>query len=159
MKIRTKITKQTQNELTKTAQITYLIMTIIGAIGLFAYIVLGTITNANVEFMLAFSVPFAFGLVFYITIKKQIKNIPSSINVNVYDIFEDHLTIKSITNGEEVGNNKVYYKDIIKRKETKNYIFLYPNKVNAFPIAKEELSDAELTELRAILKMPQKKQK
>ena len=68
--VRTKLNEEMQKELTRPALITYFIMMIIGIVGLLAYIIIGVATNANVEFLLAFSIPFGMGLVFYLTIKK-----------------------------------------------------------------------------------------
>ena len=69
------------------------------------------------------------------------------------------MNIKTINNGEDVGTTKIYYKEIVKRKESKNYFFLYPNNVNAFPIAKSELSEDELKEVRKLLNIQEKKAK
>lgn len=158
--VRTKLNEEMQKELTRPALIIYLVMMIVGAVGLLAYIILGTIfTNANLEFLLAFSIPFGVGLVFYLTIKKQLRQIVDCTKVNVYELHEDYMNIKTINNGEDVGTSKVYYKEIIKRKESKNYIFLYPNNFNAYPIAKTELKEDELKEVRKLLNIQEKKSK
>lgn len=157
--VRTKLNEEMQKELTRPALITYFIMMIIGIVGLLAYIIIGVATNANVEFLLAFSIPFGMGLVFYLTIKKQLRQVVNSTKVNVYELNEDYMNIKTINNGEDVGTTKFYYKEIVKRKESKNYFFLYPNNVNAFPIAKSELSEDELKEVRKLLNIQEKKAK
>ena len=51
---------------------------------------------------------------------------------------------------EIAGSSKLYYSDIYKVKETKNFIFIYLNQQQAFPILKSNVSD--LDSLRKLIK-------
>ena len=63
--IKTKLDEKMQKELARPAFVIYFFLMIIGIIGLLAYIIIGTaVANANVEYLLAFSIPFGIGLVF-----------------------------------------------------------------------------------------------
>ena len=74
VKVKTAVYKKSQKELSKNTRMAYLISMIVGIVGLVAYVVLGTfIENPYLDVMLIFAVPFGFGLVFYITINKNIK--------------------------------------------------------------------------------------
>ena len=158
--IKTKLDENMQKELVRPALTTYLFMMIIGIIGLLAYIIIGTVVeNANVEYLLVFSIPFGMGLVFYLVIKRQLKQIKNSTNLNIYEFYEDFVNVKTMNNGEDVGTVKVYYKDIIKKRESKNYFFLFINNVNAFPVAKFGLTEDELKEIRILLNIQGKKTK
>ena len=158
--IKTKLDEKMQKELARPALVTYFFLMIIGIIGLLAYIIIGTaVANANVEYLLAFSIPFIIGLVFYLIVKRQLKQTKNSTKLNVYEFYEDFVNIKTMNNGETVGTTKIYYKDIVKRRESKNYFFLFINNVNAFPIAKCEFTEDELKKIRILLNIQEKKTK
>lgn len=158
--VKTKLDEKMQKELVRPALIIDLITMIIGIIGLSAYIIIKIfVENSNVEYLLIFSIPFAFGLVFYLTVKKQLKKIKNNIKLNIYEFYEDFMNIKTMDNGEDVGSVKIYYKDLVKKRESRNYFFLFINNVNAFPIAKCELTENELKEVRNLLNIREKKSK
>ena len=158
--IKTKLDDKMQKDLVRPALITELCAMIIGIIGLLAYIIIGTVVeNAQVEYLLVFSITFGFGLVFYLIAKKQLNQTKNSSKINIYEFYEDYVNIKTMENGEDVGTAKVYYKDIVKKRESKNYFFLFINNVNALPIAKCELTEDELKEIRTLLNFQEKKQK
>ena len=92
-------------------------------------------------------------------VKRQLKQTKNSTKLNVYEFYEDFVNIKTMNNGETVGTTKIYYKDIVKRRESKNYFFLFINNVNAFPIAKCELTEDELKKIRILLNIQEKKTK
>ena len=72
---KTDINKEIQKELSRPLYIVSIVTLVIGIVGMVAYVVLGTIfDNPEIEYMLAFSFPFAFGLVLLITINKLCKN-------------------------------------------------------------------------------------
>ena len=72
--------------------------------------------------------------------KDYFKESASSLN-------EEFMEVSSIKNGEVIGTSKIYYKDLVKVKETENYLFLYPNKTQAFAISKK-ISTEELSLLK-----------
>ena len=158
--VKTKLDEKMQKELVHPALIIELITMIIGIIGLLAYVIIKTsVENANVEYLLIFSIPFVFGLVFYLTVKKQLKKIKNNTKLNIYEFYEDFMNIKTMDNGEDVGTAKIYYKDLVKKKESKNYFFLFINNLNAFPIAKYELTEDDIKEIRKLLNIQEKSSK
>ena len=158
-KTATVINSEVQKEISKKAYIIWLTALIVGVIGLVAYIVLGTIFPdvSELDLLLFFSMPFGFGLVFVLTIKKQIKSIEKLNQVNTYEFFEDHVVVSTVRNMEVVGSVKIYYKDLTKSKETEKYFLLYLNNVSVLPIKKDGLKKEEQVLVRAFLNLQQVK--
>lgn len=158
-KTATVINSEVQKEISKKAYIIWLTALIVGVIGLVAYIVLGTIFPdvSELDLLLFFSMPFGFGLVFVLTIKKQIKSIEKLNQVNTYEFFEDYVVVSTVRNMEVVGSVKVYYKDLTKSKETEKYFLLYLNNVSVLPIKKDGLKPEEQVLVRAFLNLKQVK--
>lgn len=158
-KTATVINSEVQKEISKKAYIIWLTALIVGVIGLVAYIVLGTIFPdvSELDLLLFFSMPFGFGLVFVLTIKKQIKSVQTLNQVNTYEFFEDHVVVSTVRNMEVVGSVKVYYKDLTKSKETEKYFLLYLNNVSVLPIKKDGLKPEEQVLVRAFLNLQQVK--
>lgn len=158
-KTATVINSEVQKEISKKAYIIWLTALIVGIIGLVAYIVLGTIfpNVTELDLLLFFSMPFGFGLVFVLTIKKQIKSVQTLNQVNTYEFFEDHVVVSTVRNMEVVGSVKVYYKDLTKSKETEKYFLLYLNNVSVLPIKKDGLKPEEQVLVRAFLNLQQVK--
>lgn len=158
-KTATVINSEVQKEISKKAYIIWLTALIVGVIGLVAYIVLGTIFPdvSELDLLLFFSMPFGFGLVFVLTIKKQIKSVEKLNQVNTYEFFEDHVVVSTVRNMEVVGSVKIYYKDLTKSKETEKYFLLYLNNVSVLPIKKDGLKKEEQVLVRAFLNLQQVK--
>ncbi len=158
-KTATVINSEVQKEISKKAYIIWLTALIVGVIGLVAYIVLGTIFPdvSELDLLLFFSMPFGFGLVFVLTIKKQIKSVQTLNQVNTYEFFEDHVVVSTVRNMEVVGSVKIYYKDLTKSKETEKYFLLYLNNVSVLPIKKDGLKKEEQVLVRAFLNLKQLK--
>lgn len=158
-KTATVINSEVQKEISKKAYIIWLTALIVGVIGLVAYIVLGTIFPdvSELDLLLFFSMPFGFGLVFVLTIKKQIKSVEKLNQINTYEFFEDHVVVSTVRNMEVVGSVKVYYKDLTKSKETEKYFLLYLNNVSVLPIKKDGLKPEEQVLVRAFLNLQQVK--
>lgn len=158
-KTATVINSEVQKEISKKAYIIWLTALIVGVIGLVAYIVLGTIfpNVTELDLLLFFSMPFGFGLVFVLTIKKQIKSVETLNQVNTYEFFEDHVVVSTVRNMEVVGSVKVYYKDLTKSKETEKYFLLYLNNVSVLPIKKDGLKTEEQVLIRSFLNLKQVK--
>lgn len=158
-KTATVINSEVQKEISKKAYIIWLTALIVGVVGFVAYIVLGTIFPdvSELDLLLFFSMPFGFGLVFVLTIKKQIKSVQTLNQVNTYEFFEDHVVVSTVRNMEVVGSVKVYYKDLTKSKETEKYFLLYLNNVSVLPIKKDGLKKEEQVLVRAFLNLKQLK--
>lgn len=150
MKYRCEINKQVQTELSKTAKRNSIISLVVGIIGLLAYIIISTFKEMFVlEILLwAFAVMFALGLVMLITINKLIKKASENKLICECEFDEEFMNVTAIKNEEQISYSKVYYKDLIKIKETENYVFLYPNKQMAYPVQKRDIPSNELSILK-----------
>ncbi len=134
-----------------------LVALIIGIVGTLAYIVLGTILEDArwVEVLLVFCVPLAIGLVFLLSrrslIKQSYKNVGST---NIYEFFSDCLIMREARGGMEIAVVRVNYNDIVKVKETANYVFFFYRLRNiAYPIDKNVLTVAEINTVKKLFKM------
>ena len=149
---KTGINKEIPKELSRPVYIVSIVALVIGIVGMVAYVVLGTIfDNPEIEYMLAFSFPFAFGLVLLITINKLCNNADKIPQYNQYTFEEEYFMATTYRCGENVGTVKLYYKDLAKSRESKNYIFMYLNKYSAVAVAKDQLNSDELILLRSFL--------
>lgn len=149
-----------QKKLTKKTYIASIIALIIGSIGLVAYLVLGSLINEFwTEIFLIFAFPFAFGLIYVITLRKNYKALSGKVMVNCYVFEETSFTITTIQNDNNMGSSQVPYSNIYKCKEMDDYIFIYLNKNSAFPIDKRRLKEDQLIELRNLLKINQQNNK
>lgn len=154
IKCKTALDERAQKAFTKNFKIYSIIATVIGAIGIVAYIVTSLFVNSSfLDILLVFSLPFAFGVVYLFMINKTTKKTVASELVNEYEFDNNFFTVTSYKHSEQVGTIKVFYKEIYKIKEKNNYIFLYINRVNAYIVDTENLPKEDITLLRAILKI------
>lgn len=97
---------------------------IIAAIGSLFYIfsefIFGSATWT--EALIVFILPL--GVVLLIFIKRNLKAVDQVNNVNYYNFDLENVTIKTLRNNENVGEVKVYYKNLPKQEKLKN-IFSY----------------------------------
>ena len=150
MKCSVKIDEKLQRELNEKTWLNGLIFTIIGAIGLGLYIVIGTFVESIILDMLlwVFAFLFAYGIFMLILVKMTNKK---SVNNNLTDeieLFEEYLIESTQKNDEVVSTNKIYYKDLLKIRETENFLFLYPNKISAVPIPKKAFTTEEISTIK-----------
>jgi len=147
MKYSVKVDRELQEEVNKTLKRNCLIMVIIGAIGLVAYIAISMfIEHFLLEiFLWIFAGLLGVGVCLLIVINKTNKKAADNNFIGEYELFEEYLIVNTFKNDEQISTIKLYYKDVIKIKETENYIFLYPNKQIAYPIAKKKLLPEELS--------------
>ena len=147
MKYTCEINQQLQTELNKNSKRNSIIATIIGIAGLIAYIALSMWKELLVfEIMLWVSAClFGCGLVYIATINKANKRASSLKIVGEYQLEETFMFITAFKDGEQIGSSKTYYKDLIKIRETENYLFLYPNRQIAYPVPKNKLTPEELS--------------
>ena len=154
IKCTTEIDEISQKSLSKYTKIYSIISLVVGSVGLLVYLILGTIfDNQYLDFLLLFSIPFGFGLVFLITLNKNIKNMTNNNFVNSYEFDTDYFNVATSKNGEVVGTQKIYYNNIHKVIERDYYLFIYINKVNAFIVNKNNLSAENLRYLKELLKI------
>ena len=156
MKNNTKFSFALQKELNKNLEIGSKISLIIGSIGLFVYIVLGVVNETEPVWLNYILYPsailFAFGLIFLISVNKTNKSANVIDTGNEYEFTEEYFTVDSIRNGEKIASVKVYYTEILKFKITTNYLFIYHNQLNAYPVAKENMLREDLDLILSYLK-------
>ena len=154
LKVSTVIDAKAQKALSNNTMIASIIALVIGALGIVAYVILSTfINNSYIDILLIFCIPFAIGLIYVITINKNIKAVAVNQFTSEYDFDTDYFNVTSSMNGDIVGTQKVYYRDLYKIREKDEYIFIYINKFNVFIVKKSNISGEDLIALRSLLKL------
>lgn len=161
-----KIDGNMQREFSRPLLIYSRIAMIVGLPIVIAYIVLSVLRDEGVLpaipntvlYIMLFlgAVLFATGIVFYLSVKKNIKNADNINQTNEYSFYEDYVTMESIRLGERLGATKAYYTDFVKVKESKNYFLLYPTSVSVYPVPKRGLSENDVAHLRNVLRIIKK---
>ncbi len=93
----------------------------------------------------------ALGIFFLVLYKNAAKAALKFKRVEEVEFFGDYLIDKEYTDGELTSTNKVYYKWIVRIRETKSYLFLYNTRVTAIAVDKNSLPPNELNTIRALL--------
>lgn len=157
MQIRTKIDGKMQKELLKTQIVLSWVLFGVGLAGLVAYIGVSLFVDfeENYPLIVVCSMFFAIGLIFGISYNKLVKNAETINKSNIYTFSQEFMQIETEYHGEIEDKTKLYYSDILKVKETKNYIFIYPDTTKAFPIEKKNVQDID--SLRRLLFSGKKK--
>ena len=152
--IKTDIDEKAQKALSKGVIIFCIVSLVLGSVGLLLYIGLTMFfENIYLDILLLFCIPFSLGLVYIIMINKNIKTMAKSNITNEYEFNIDHIFVTSYKNGEQVGTQKVYYKDVFKTRETDEYIFIYVNRISAFILKKSNATTEQLTIIKRLLKL------
>lgn len=131
---------------------------IVGGIGTVAFLVLYIIAEyvfPKVDdlifmlFLIVFASLLGGGIGLKILLAKNLKTV-RGLNKEVdYEFFKTYFTIIEKLNGETIASAKIYNAQILKRKETQNYLFLYINASAVYPVDKTQLNAAELNTLKA----------
>ena len=147
LKCKVKIDENLQKELNQKLKNILTIALIISIIGLITYIAISLFIEEKwLDVLLwVFSIVFGYSLVMIVTINKTNKKSVANNLSSEIELYEEFMNIISFKNNEQFATTKVFYKDIIKIKETQNYLFLYPNKAQAFAIPKSEFSSEEFS--------------
>lgn len=149
-----------QKALTHRLFVLSVIMLVIGSAGIIAYIALGTIfetpegkTPLWVDAFLFFAVPFAFGLIFTISLTRQVKNAKKFAgSVNDYEFYSDCLIMSEIRHGVSVGVARLEYNQIVKVRQKGKYLFFgYRNGMAVYPMDITALSAEELNTVKKLL--------
>lgn len=93
----------------------------------------------------------ALGVFFLAMCRNSAKTALKIKRVEEVEFFGDHMIVKQYSDGELTATNKVYYKWIVKVRETKNYLFLYNTGVTAVGVDKNSLPLNELNTIRSLL--------
>lgn len=138
---RVEIDKQVIKEMSKRYFIFSLLLATIGIAGGVTFLLLYIFLNKNKLFMIPLIIFFAFGVVgvyyiisMFITNKRAFE----AHAVLTVDIDETGVVIHPYKNDRKGGDVKVSYSDISHYKESKNYLFVYLNRRNSFPVIKDE---------------------
>ena len=145
-----KIDESLQKEVNEKMWITSLIATIIGAIGLGAYIVLEVFFESLLLDILLWVMAFTlgFGITYLIIIKKINKKSITNDTTDELEIHEEYVDLSTVKNNEVIVTLKTYYKDLYKVKEIKNYLLLYINKSGALAIPKDAFTPEEFSTIK-----------
>ena len=148
MTIKTIMNKNVSKEISRRALIVFLILFIVGLIGVVSYIILASLLEDSWYFNLILypsAILFSVGLIFELSLLINLKKVKfDGSNYNETTFNEDHLINKAVRQNEVIDESKIYYKNLVAFKETKTYIFLYITKSHALPITKENNRDALL---------------
>ena len=150
MKYSIEINESLQNELNKKVKQNCKLAIIIGIIGLAFYIAVSMFfEHFFLEILSWIFIAFAGGGIgLLIVVNRTNKKACERKLTAEYELFEDYMVVVSQKDGIEISTMKLFYKDVIKIKETENYIFLYADKQTAFPIQKNKLTPEELSTAR-----------
>lgn len=160
---RTVLSEKVQKQNSRTLFIVSLICLIVGAIGLAAYIGVSTYLETVYEdapawcdALLVFAVPFAFGLIFLLTIHSLVKQARKNSGViNEYEFFADCIMAREIRGEETTANVRMEYAQILKTKEKGDYLFFYYQvKQFLYPVEKATLSTDELNTVKKLMRAP-----
>lgn len=149
-----KVDYSLQKELNGKSKLVSLIMLIVGIAGLIVYVLLGAILPGEpkwVELFLVFAIPFGVGLVCLVTINITNKKSLEGDRELKLAFSEDSYMVSEVKNGEKIAEVKVYYKDVLKTRETKNYFFIYQNLTIAYPIKKSDVSSDDLNKIKNLI--------
>lgn len=91
------------------------------------------------------------GICVNVLCKNLRKTVTKFARVEEVEFYDNYLIERVYTDGEHTSTNKVYFKWIVKIKETQNYLFLYPSRAAAIAVNKS-LPPNELNVVRALLK-------
>lgn len=163
IKVSTQMDDKVQKEFSKNNFLMGLILTIISSIGLAVFLVLDIVSiflefedDGLFAFVIVFAVFLGLGISLLILVNKAANSAKTSNKIYTYEFFKDYFTATETLNGENVATAKFYNSQVIKSRETKNYLFFYTNAATACPVFKGELTEEELNTLRSIFRLPVK---
>ncbi len=106
-------------------------------------------------FMVAIGVALIFLGIFFRLYYKNFNKAAIKMNrVEEAEFFDGYIMEYEYTDGELTSTNKVYYKWLLRIRETKNYLFLYNTRVTAIAVDKNSLPLSELNTIRMLLGRP-----
>ena len=149
----------------------------LGSVGVGVYLTFDILSVFNITeepmtwILILVAVPFAFGLIFTLIHKKQYRDLRETEQSakSTYEFFSDYFTY--VTEGEgvtvpdgksnELGasgvnvvSERIDYRQIIKHKETKDFLFVTTDMKNIIFIDKNPLLEREVSTLRKLFWFP-----
>lgn len=125
------------------------------ALGFWFYFRDSTVDVLNIILLVCFFFIFIFS-VFLLAIRiVAYKNNIKGNKRNVAELYAEYAFVCEYDGDKQISQNKIYYKNLYRRAETKFFFLIYiaPNAV--LPVSKEGLSPAELNGVRRLLSLPQ----
>lgn len=149
VKVDEKVMKQLNSNILKNG----LIWTISIASIILTYIMVAVFLNKNTNaFILSLMALVLAGGILMIWCYFKIKRDTLKENrTNEVEFFEEYLESRVIKNEQLIATQKVNYNEIVKIKETEDYIFIYPTINNAFVVEKKQFSNQELVEIKLLI--------
>lgn len=165
VRVSCRIDAQTQKDFTKPVRTGSLITMLLGVLLLGTYITLFVLDGSVIEvgeilliaILIWGALFFGMGLVFLLTVRKNIKRAAELNATNEYSFYEGYMTVSTVRRGENIGTVKLYYSDFVKKRERKREFLLYPNASSIYLIPKGELGAGEIEFLRRVLHLPARK--
>lgn len=162
VKARFVVNECTQRKLTKKLYVVSIVCLVVGTLGLLAYLGVGVgyyaVTDTELQgwdAMLVFALPFGFGFIFYLTLRKQYKQLAErGESLILYEFFSDCLMLRDFRLGEQTAAVKWEYSRVVKAKFKGKTLFIYPIKMISYPVECEGLSPAEQNTLKKLFGLP-----
>ncbi len=155
VKTSTQLNERMHSQLNGATRALSITLIVLGGLVLLAgFIILIASDNDALTFLILGSVSLIFGIVTVVSQASILKQIRQSNRVEEAEFFRDYLILREYADGEHVSTTKIYYKWLVRVKETSNYLFLYNTRVTAVPVEKSTLPINELNAVRKLLGRP-----
>ena len=133
------------------------ICTFLGLAGLVASLIYGAVSGVWDGFLIGGCAIIIALSLFLITV--VILSIKRGIKLNKRaqaDMFLEYMQVAEYADGEKISEEKVYYDQLFKCQETKDFFLAYISKVAVHPLYKAGLTKEEINTIRKLLNLPQK---
>lgn len=152
VKVSTPITEQAQKELNKTTRTLGILYTVLGSVAFVLFIVL-CIAESYLDdvFLLLGLIFLVGGIIILVSVSKVNKTALKFQKVDEVEFFLDYMIVREYTDGEHTSTTKIYYKWIVKVKETHTYLFIFNTRATAVALNKNNLPYQELNAVRKLL--------
>ena len=147
MTTKTKLDEKMQKELSRNILIMAIIFIILGSIGLIGYFIADFLEIKGYEFLLIMTIPLGVGIGFCIIYSNAIQAAKRMNRENIYTFAETFFEIQTLYHNEVEATVKLFYIDIYKVKETKNFLFVFADAKRAYPIAKSNITNIDVLKL------------
>ena len=129
---------------------------LIGAGGLIASIVYGAVSGEWDGFLIGGCAIIVVLSVFLLTIVAL--SIKKGVGLNKRakaDMFLEYMQVAEYSGNEKISEEKVYYNNLFKCTETKEFFLAYISKIAVHPLSKSALTKEEINTIRRLLGLPQ----
>ena len=149
VKVDEKVIKQLNSNILKKG----LIWTILSFSIILIYIIVSVFLNKNTNVLILSLMAFvsAVGILLIWCYFKIKRDTLKENRTNEVEFFEEYLESRVIKNEQVVATQKVNYNEIVKIKETEDYIFIYSTINNAFVVEKKQFTSQELVEIKLLI--------